>query len=228
MDRINELFHRIHEFILSFSNPIERILELLFDFSDPVRYLFVFGFLVLCGLGLPLPEDIILFAAGGAVYLGLSNLWTMIGVAYLGIIIGDTIIFWLGATLGRRLTNVSVFRRVLPESRLNDARAKFNKRGNSLIFMARFMPGLRAPTFFSAGMLHIPYRVFLFYDGIAALISVPVIIGVVYTFGDQLAYVVRVISKVEHGIIFIIASVILAVIAKWYIGRRRLKTQLKK
>lgn len=227
MDRIGELMHRIHEFILSFSNPIDRIVELLLSFSDPFRYLFIFGILVLCGLGLPLPEDITLFAAGISVYFGLSNLWTMIVVAYLGIIVGDSIIFWLGATLGRKLTKFPLFQRLLPDERLNDARAKFNKRGNRLIFMARFMPGLRAPTYFSAGMLHIPYRVFLFYDGLAALISVPVIIGVVYYFGDEFAYVVRVISKVEHGIIFVIATVILAVVAKWYIGRRRLKTKLK-
>lgn len=207
---------------------IDRMIDLLLNFSGPMPYLFVFGILLLCGLGLPFPEDITLFAAGLSVYYGLSNLGTMILVAYLGIIIGDSIIFFLGATLGRRLTKIWIFKRLLPEERLNYVRAKFNKRGNGFIFMARFMPGLRAPIFFSAGMLHLPYRVFLFYDGLAALISVPVIIGLVYHFGDEFAYVVGLISRVEHGIFFVIATVILAVVAKWYLGRKRLKTQLKK
>ena len=61
------------------------------------------------------------------------------------------------------------------------------------------MPGLRAPIFFSAGTLHLPYRIFVFYDGFAALISVPTIIGAVFYFGDELDKVVRVIQRIEHG-----------------------------
>ncbi|MBI2712308.1 MAG: DedA family protein [Bdellovibrio sp.] len=199
---------------------LDRIVDLFLLFSGPAPYLIVFGILLLCGLGLPVPEDITLAAAGFGVYLGLANLWTMILVAYLGIIIGDSTIFFLGATLGRRLTQIWFFRKLLPEKRLADVRVKFNSKGNRLIFMARFMPGLRAPIYFSAGMLHLPYRVFLFYDGMAALISVPVIISVVDHFGDQLAHVVTLISRVEHGIVFVIASVIFVVVAKWYLRHR--------
>ena len=91
-----------------------------------------------------------------------------------------------------------------------------------MIFAARFMPGLRAPIFFSAGTLHLPYRVFLFYDGGAALISVPLIIGSVYYFGDELDRVVRVIQRVEHSLAIVLLAAARRGLAKWYITHRKL------
>jgi len=55
------------------------------------------------------------------------------------------------------------------------------------------------------------------------LISVPLIIGAVYYFGDELDKVVRVIQRIEHGIVFVIAGVLLLVLGKWYVTHRRLK-----
>jgi membrane protein DedA with SNARE-associated domain len=202
---------------------MDRIIDFLLNFHGPTPYFLIFGILLICGLGLPIPEDVTLFAAGLASYYGLTNLWVMIVVCFLGVILGDSIIFLLGAKYGRKLTKKWFFHKLLPDERLNSVGAQFRKRGNKLIFAARFMPGLRAPIFFSAGTLHLPYRVFFFYDGLAAFLSVPAIVGAVYYFGDDLDKVVRVIQRVEHGIIFVILGVVLTIIGKWYITHRRLK-----
>lgn len=202
---------------------MDKILDILLSLSGPTPYFLLFGVLLVCGLGLPIPEDITLFAGGLSAYYGLTDLWLTILVAYLGVIVGDSVIFWLGAVYGRRLTKKWFFHKLLPDERLNSVRTQFHKKGNKLIFAARFMPGLRAPIFFSAGTLHLPYRVFLFYDGLAAFLSVPTIIGAVYYFGDELDKVVRVIQRVEHSILFVIVAVVLAMAAKWYWTHRRLK-----
>jgi membrane protein DedA with SNARE-associated domain len=202
---------------------MDRIIDFLLNFYGPTPYLLIFGILLICGLGLPIPEDVTLFAAGLASYYGLTNLWVMIAICFLGVILGDSIIFLLGAKYGRKLTKKWFFHKLLPDERLNAVGAQFRKRGNRLIFAARFMPGLRAPIFFSAGTLHLPYRVFLFYDGLAALLSVPAIVGAVYYFGDDLDKVVRVIQRIEHSIVFVIIGVVLTILGKWYITHRRLK-----
>jgi membrane protein DedA with SNARE-associated domain len=202
---------------------MDRILDILLNFSGPMPYLVVFGILMACGLGLPIPEDITLFAAGLSAYYGITNLWVVITVAYVGVLLGDSIIFSLGAIYGSKLTKKWFFHKILPEERLNMVQAEFHKRGSRLIFAARFMPGLRAPVYFSAGTLHLPIRVFLFYDGLAALVSVPLIIGAVFYFGDELDKVVRIIQRVEHGIIFVIVAIALAILGKWYITHRKLK-----
>ena len=202
---------------------MDRIVDILLALHGPTPYFLILGILLLCGLGLPIPEDITLFAGGLSAYYGLTHLWLIIVVSYFGVIVGDSVIFLLGAVYGRKLTRRWLFHKLLPDERLNAVSSKFQKEGNKLIFVARFMPGLRAPIYFSAGTLHLPYRVFIFYDGVAALLSVPTIIGAVYYFGDELDRVVRVIQRVEHSIFLVIMIVVLAVCAKWYITHRRLR-----
>jgi len=199
------------------------ILDFLLSFSSTTLYFIGFGILLACGMGLPIPEDITLLFGGWSAYFGLTSLWGVMGVALSGVILGDSLIFFLGAKYGRRLTRKWFFHKLLPDDRLNDVREKFHKKGNKLIFVARFMPGFRAAVFFSAGTLHLPYRVFLFYDGLAALLSVPAIVSAAYFFGDEFDKVKRIIQRIEHGIVYVVVAIVLAVLAKWYITHRHLK-----
>ena len=199
-----------------------RLLDFLLNFYGPTPYFLIFGILLACGLGLPIPEDITLLVAGLLSYYGLTQVGLMVLVAFLGVVTGDSVIYFLGAHYGRKLTKKWFFHKLLPEDRLDSVRRQFNKKGNRLVFAARFMPGLRAPIFFSAGTLHLPYRVFLFYDGAAALISVPLVICAVYYFGDNLNQVVRYVQRVEHGVVVVVAVVLLAIVGKWYVTHRKL------
>lgn len=200
---------------------MDSLVDFLLNFHGYTPYFIVVGILLLCGLGLPIPEDITLFAGGLLAYYGVTEVWMMMGVALVGVILGDSIIFLLGHKFGRKITKKGIFHRLLPDDRLDAVKVKFHARGNKLIFAARFMPGLRAPIFFSAGTLHLPYRVFLFYDGLAALLSVPAIIGAVYYFGDHLEQVVRYIQTAQHGILGVIIVMILLMAAKWFISHRK-------
>jgi membrane protein DedA with SNARE-associated domain len=202
---------------------MDQLVDFLLNFYGPTPYFLILGILIACGLGLPIPEDITLVAAGVLCYYGMTNLGTMIAVALCGVMLGDSITFYLGHHFGRKLTKKWFFHKLLPDDRLFAVQRRFHKRGNKLIFAARFMPGLRAPTFFLAGTLHLPVRVFWFYDGLAAMISVPLIIGAVYYFGDQVDRVLREIRKIEHGFIFIILAILMAMMAKWYVTHRKLK-----
>jgi membrane protein DedA with SNARE-associated domain len=207
---------------------MDKLLDIALSLPGPASYLIILGILLACGLGLPIPEDITLFAAGVFAYFGIAELGKMIAVALFGVIVGDSIVFFLGRRYGRKLTRVWFFHKLLPDERMELVAKKFQERGNKLIFAARFMPGLRAPIFFSAGTLHLPYRVFLFYDGGAALLSVPAIIGAVYYYGDDLERVIQKIQKIEHGLVAVIFGTIGILLLKWYLGRRRmLKDELK-
>jgi membrane protein DedA with SNARE-associated domain len=201
----------------------QQFLDFLLQFSSSTIYFVIFGILLACGTGLPVPEDLTLIMAGIAAYYGLVSVAGAIIVAYLGVLIGDSTMYYLGAHFGRRLTKKWIFHKLLPDDRLNSVQKKFRARGNSLIFAARFMPGFRAPVFFCAGTLHLPYRVFLFYDGLAALLSVPVIIGLVVIFGDHIEKVIRVIQNAEHGILAVFVLLALVMTVHWYNGHRKLR-----
>lgn len=199
------------------------LVDFLLNFHGHTPYFIVLGILLACGLGVPIPEDVTLIAAGLMSYYGVSDLTAMIVLSMFGVIVGDSIVFFLGAKYGRKLAQNGIFSKLLPENRLEAVKEKFNERGVKLLFFARFMPGLRAPIFFSAGTLHVPYSKFILYDGGAALLSVPAIVGGVYYFGDDIDRVVRVIKEVQHGILFVIFAVIAFAWIKWIIKQKKLK-----
>jgi membrane protein DedA with SNARE-associated domain len=204
---------------------VEYVIDLLLDFYGPMPYALVFLVLMACGFGVPIPEDVILIAAGVLAYYGVSDVYLMIVVGFCGVMIGDSTMFLLGAKYGRKLTKVWLFHKLLPDERLDAVQKILNERGTKLLFAARFMPGLRSPIFFSAGTLHVPFRKFFLYDGAAALLSVPLIVGAVYYWGDAFDKVVTYIKRVEHGILFVIFAIIAFAVFKWWWGKRRKKQQ---
>jgi membrane protein DedA with SNARE-associated domain len=200
---------------------MQEMLSFMLSFGGFTPYLLIFSVLLACGLGLPIPEDITLFVGGMLAYYGVVNVWVMIIVCMAGVLIGDSTIFMLGQKYGREITKKPFFSNYLSPERLEIVKQKFHEKGNKVIFAARFMPGLRAPTFFSAATLHLPFRVFFFYDGMAALISVPAIVWTVYHFGALADEVIGVIRNVEHGIIALVAAIVGIAVGKWYFKNRQ-------
>ncbi len=207
--------------------------------SGPVPYLIVFFILLACGFGFPMPEDIILFAAGMMAFYHAADVWAMIAVCFLGVMLGDSAVFTIGSLYGRRLRKTKLVKKMLPPARMKVVRRKLHEQGNKVIFAARFMPGLRTPVFFTAGTLHLPFRVFLFFDGLAALISVPTIVYATYYFGNHVDRVVRVVKRIQFGVIGTILLIIGILVLKSMWARKkeaaiaqaetedRIKTQIK-
>ncbi|MCC6414546.1 MAG: DedA family protein [Opitutaceae bacterium] len=132
-----------------------------------------FIILLLCGLGLPVPEDIILIAAGVLGQID-GHTWVFVsGVMYAGVLAGDTMIFFAGRFFGSRLLAMSWTRRMFSPAKQAKVEEFFQRRGTAGLFIGRFLPGLRAPIFFTAGSMKVPFLKFLLLDGTAALISVP-------------------------------------------------------
>jgi len=199
---------------------MQEMLSFMLSFGGFTPYLLIFTILLACGLGVPIPEDITLFVGGMLAYYGAVNVWVMVFVCMAGVLIGDSIIFMLGAKYGREITKKPFFNKFLSPERLETVKQHFHDKGNKVIFAARFMPGLRAPTFFSAATLHLPFRVFFFYDGMAALISVPAIVWTVYHFGALADQVIEIIREIEHDIIFLVIAVICIILGKAHLKKR--------
>jgi membrane protein DedA with SNARE-associated domain len=199
------------------------LLEYLLYSQGSVPYLLAFLMLVACGIGLPIPEDIILFTMGLLAYYGLVDVKTSIFVCLLGVLIGDSIIYFIGRKFGVKLARKGIFAKLLHPERMDRVKKMFHRWGNKVILAARFMPGLRAPTYFSAGTLHLPFRVFIFYDGLAALVSVPLLVGVVYYFGDHVDHVIKVARRVQGGIALLIGTLIALFVLKHFVLKKREK-----
>ena len=187
----------------------------------------VFTLLVACGLGLPLPEDVALitggYLAGKGPPIGVGSLPLMILVGLTGILIGDSIIFKAGATYGEALLQTRIGRHISGE-KIERIIGLFERHGPKFIMMARFLPGVRAVTYFVAGSTGVPYWKFLLYDGIAACASAPgwVLLGHWAGKHRMLRKAWEYAKEVQIGIIVAVA----AFIALWIIVamvRRKLR-----
>ena len=138
--------------------------ELLHNWS----HLGLFGVLLAAGMGLPLPEDIPLILAGLIVRKTDGSLLLMILTGLSGVMVGDSILFLLGRRYGSGIVERRWFRRIAKPWLLEKARKKYEDHGAKILFVGRFMPGLRAVLFHSAGVFWVPYWKFLMFDGSAA------------------------------------------------------------
>jgi len=200
---------------------IDSIIQAIQSIHEPYSYMLVFGVLLLCGFGLPVPEDITLIAGGLMAYYGRADVFVMIGTGLAGVMIGDGVMFHVGKRFGYRVFEWKWMAKILHAERLEAVKDKLKNHGYKVIFSARFMPGVRSLVFLSSGALGIPFRVFLLFDGMAALISVPAIVYSCFFFGSQINQAVGVIKNVEHGILAVIGLGILYFVVKYFLKKRR-------
>ena len=178
------------------------------------------GLLLLCGLGLPIPEDISLIAGGYLSHLGTVDIHTIFLVCFAAVLGGDSIAFMLGRSFGTRILASRIGHRYFTPRRQRRVRAYFRSYGSKVVFVARFLPGLRFSIFLSAGMLHVRPAVFLIYDAMAALLSVPFLVYTAWFFGDQIDNVIKWSKRSEYGILTVVGVVALYLAIKFYRKRK--------
>ncbi|HEY6421249.1 MAG TPA: DedA family protein [Candidatus Binataceae bacterium] len=179
------------------------MIRIVSAYIEHFTYAGLFVVLLLCGLGLPLPEDVALLAGGYMVHRGVTRYPITIVVALFGVVAGDNSLFFLGRRFGSGL--VRYFGVARPGRQLQIERIKdfMRRHGHRAIFYARFLAGLRALIYLSAGSFGVRPPVFLFYDLAGAMISVPVVVSLGYLFGGQLETLVHYIGGFERLILMV-------------------------
>jgi membrane protein DedA with SNARE-associated domain len=200
---------------------MEWLIQHLSSLSPNWIYLTLTGVLMLCGLGAPIPEDISLISGGYMAHRGLANVHTVFLVCLGAVLAGDTVAFFLGHFFGRKILTWAPARRLFTARKQLRVRAYFRKYGSKVIFVGRFLPGLRFSIFFSAGTLHVRPSIFFIYDTLAAALSVPFLVYLAWLFGDQLDHVIHWARRSEYGILVIAAVATGLVVLKITRGRRR-------
>jgi membrane protein DedA with SNARE-associated domain len=133
----------------------------------------------------------------------------------IGILAGDSCIYWVGRKLGPRLTRHRWLSHRLTPARLARLENFFTKHGAKSIFLARWAAGARGAFYMTAGVMRVPYPRFLVFDVLAASLSVSFWVFIGYHFGDRIDSVRHVVKNVEH----VAAAAIAAVIVAWLIAR---------
>ncbi len=144
--------------------------------SDP---LVVYATLALCGIPVPVPEDVLVMTVGWSLTQSQQSILLMVFVVYAGVLTRDSICFFAGRHLGSR-----VFR-WLGEERTARSRAWIERDGRRTIFAARFVPALRIPIFAVAGASGMSPRDFYLVDGSTILLTMTLQLSGGYFVGPQ-------------------------------------------
>ncbi len=192
------------------------LLNTLVGFFTENGYLAVLVVLMICGFGLPIPEDITLVAGGVIAGLGYANVHVMCAVGIVGVLAGDSIMFMIGRVFGERALRLRWVAYLLTPRRYAMVQAKFSRYGNRLMFVARFLPGLRSPIFLTAGMTgRVSFLRFFLLDGFAALISVPIWVYLGHYGAQNHEWLLTWLGR-SKVIVFGVAAAIIALIVRYF------------
>ncbi len=170
--------------------------------TDPVTALAVLiGALLLCGLGMPIPEDIILVTTGILAALGKFPLWLGIVLCLVGVLCGDATLFFVGRRYGEPILLSPFAQRTIGPEGIAKARSMIKQHARFICFMARFLPGIRSAIYLVAGAVGVRPAVYLTQDGLAALLSVPFWVVVGWMFGHNVDAALASVQRWEGWIL---------------------------
>lgn len=149
-------------------------------------YVAIVGVLLLCGMGLPLPEEVPILTSAILSQTGHLRPWWALGACMFGVMAGDSMMFFLGRRWGSHVLDHRLSRKLLTVERQQAIASYFARYGAWIIFGARFLPGIRAGLFLSAGTMRVRFWTFFAMDGAAALLSIPTSFWLAYLFTDKL------------------------------------------
>lgn len=202
--------------------------EASLEFGDVEQWIQTFSYpavlllLISAGLGAPVSEDLIMLAGGIVTAKTGGSLVGMMVTAFVGVLIGDSLLYRLGLSLGPRAVKLRWVRKLLTPERVAASERYFARYGAMTIFVVRFTMGLRAVTFLTAGMSGLRYRRFLLADALAAAIFVPTLVFLGWKFG---AVVMQDVERAFGWILgAVVAAVLILAVVRMVRRRRRLRS----
>lgn len=127
-----------------------------------------------------LPGDSLLFASGAMAAMQVLNLYYLLGLLFVAAVLGDTINYWIGRSIGRRAYSLSW----VNQQHLDKAALFYRTHGPKTIVLARFVPIVRSFAPFVAGIARMSYPLFISYNLIGGLAWVLICGGAGYYFGN--------------------------------------------
>ncbi|HKD68614.1 MAG TPA: DedA family protein [Candidatus Binataceae bacterium] len=148
-------------------------------------YVGIFVCVFVGNLGLPVPEESVVLAAGFLAGRDVLSLKAVIVVVFISAVVGDNFGYMIGRTGGRqvliRVANSSTWLRW----RYLRFKSFFDAHGNKTIFLARFIAGLRFIAGPMAGALRMPFWRFFGWNVSGAAVWCGVVTYLGFVLGDQ-------------------------------------------
>lgn len=130
-----------------------------------------------------LPGDSLLFAAGAISALGSLHIGFVIILLIIAATIGDTVNYWIGHFLGRKIVD-NPHIKFINQEHIDKTEQFYKKYGSKTIILARFVPIVRTFAPFVAGVGKMHYSTFITYNIIGGVLWVSLFSLSGYFFGN--------------------------------------------
>ncbi|WP_344446472.1 DedA family protein, partial [Acrocarpospora macrocephala] len=166
--------------------PLPGPLAHLAPLLDHYGYLAVGALIFVENFGVLVPGETILIAA--AVYAGAGrlNIAVVVLIAVLAAIIGNNVGYLIGRTGGRAFVHRWGRYVLLTPERFHKAEKFFTRHGGKIVTIARFVEGLRQTNGIIAGTTGMPWRRFLAFNSLGAILWVGGWTALGYTAGTHI------------------------------------------
>lgn len=169
------------DMVLHFDKYLPGIIETYGFWTYLILFVIIF-----CETGLVvtpvLPGDSMLFVAGALAGAGLLNIEILIVSLIIAAVIGDTVNYWIGHSIGMKVLDWKWC--FVKKEHLEETHRYFEKYGGFTIVIARFVPFIRTFAPFLAGVGNMSYRWFITYNIAGAIMWVTLFSLIGYFFGS--------------------------------------------
>ena len=155
-------------------------------------YLVVFVLVFAEAIGLPVPAAVALVAGGAAAAAHFLKLPVVLSLAILSMLLGDSLLYFLGRHMGWTLLGILCRVSTNPESCILRSAESFYKRGKITLVVAKFIPGINTMAPPLAGSMHMRFMQFLRLDFLGATLYASAYIMAGFVFRDFLV-------SITHG-----------------------------
>lgn len=161
---------------------IDKYLEIIIQNYGAIVYLFLF-LIIFAETGLVftpiLPGDSLVFVTGAFAAQKTLNIFLLFIIFVSAAIIGDTVNYWIGSYLGKKISNSKFIKKEYLEKTENF----YTKHGGKTIIIARFIPIIRTFAPFVAGIGKMQYAKFLSFNIIGGVSWISLFLFSGYYFG---------------------------------------------
>ena len=150
---------------------------------EGMRLALLLGLLALATL---VSEDLTCIAAGLLVASGRIEFVPATAACFFGILIGDVLLYAAGRAFGRPALERAPLRWMVSKASVERGARWFEQRGVRVVFLSRFLPGLRLPTYVAAGLVRASFPRFLIAFAVACALWTPILVGLSAWMGGSL------------------------------------------
>lgn len=183
-----------------------------------VAYLVLFTLVGLESSGLPVPGETALISVSLLASQGQVSIEIVIVVAALAGIVGDNVGYLIGRTGGRRLLErpglLEHHRRMV----IVKGEPFFEKHGPKAVFLGRWVAGLRIAAAWLAGINHMRWRTFLFWNALGGIFWATVTALLAYYLGSKAEEIFKVVGL--GGVAVAVLAVAGFLLWRWRRSRR--------